>query len=47
MLSFQDFCLAQQFGKQPTWVGLQNYRDLVTDAYLWKLLARSIAFCST
>ncbi|MDH2413169.1 sugar ABC transporter permease [Nocardioides sp. CER19] len=45
VLSFQDFGLAQQFGKPPEWVGLQNYRELVTDSYLWKVVLRSVLFC--
>lgn len=45
VLSFQDFGLAQQFGKPPDWVGLRNYRDLVTDPYLWTVVLRSLVFC--
>jgi N,N'-diacetylchitobiose transport system permease protein len=45
MLSFQDFGLQQQFGKAPEWIGLQNYRDLVTDPYLWRVTLRSLLFC--
>jgi N,N'-diacetylchitobiose transport system permease protein len=45
VLSFQEFGLAQQFGQPPTWVGLDNYRALVTDSYLWTVVARSLAFC--
>jgi len=45
MLSFQEFGLAQQFGRPPEWVGLQNYRDLVSDSYLWVLVLRSVVFC--
>ena len=45
VLSFQDFGLAQQFGRPPEWVGLQNYRDLLGDGYLWRVTARSIVFC--
>jgi N,N'-diacetylchitobiose transport system permease protein len=45
VLSFQEFGLAQQFGQPAEWVGLQNYRELVTDAYLWKVAVRSVAFC--
>jgi N,N'-diacetylchitobiose transport system permease protein len=44
-LSFQDFGLAQQFGKPPEWIGIQNYRDLVTDPYLWMVTLRSLLFC--
>ncbi|GAA4749916.1 sugar ABC transporter permease [Nocardioides endophyticus] len=45
MLSFQEFGLQQQFGKAPEWIGLQNYRDLVTDPYLWRVTLRSLLFC--
>ena len=45
VLSFQDFGLAQQFGRPPEWVGLQNYRDLITDPYLWTVTVRSLIFC--
>ena len=44
-LSFQDFGLAQQFGQPPEWLGLDNYRQLITDAYLWRVTLRSVAFC--
>ena len=45
LLSFQEFGLRQQFGNPPEWVGLENYRELVTDPYLWKVTLRSIVFC--
>jgi len=45
VLSFQDYGLAQQFGAPPEWVGLQNYKDLVNDRYLWSLVLRSVLFC--
>lgn len=45
LLSFQEFGLAQQFGTPPEWVGLDNYRDLLTDAYLWRVTGRTVAFC--
>jgi N,N'-diacetylchitobiose transport system permease protein len=45
VLSFQDFGLAQQFGKPPEWVGIDNYRDLITDPYLWRVTLRSLVFC--
>jgi N,N'-diacetylchitobiose transport system permease protein len=44
-LSFQEFGLAQQFGRPPEWVGLANYRELLTDAYLWRVTARTVVFC--
>jgi len=45
ILSFQEFGLRQQFGNPPEWVGIQNYRDLLTDPYLWRVTLRSIVFC--
>jgi N,N'-diacetylchitobiose transport system permease protein len=45
VLSFHEFGLAQQFGKPADWVGLENYRTLVTDGYLWKVLLRTVVFC--
>jgi len=45
VLSFQDFGLAQQFGRPAEWIGLDNYRELVTDPYLWKVALRSLLFC--
>lgn len=45
VLSFQEYGLPQQFGQPPTWTGLDNYRDLVNDGYLWVLVLRTVAFC--
>lgn len=45
ILSFQDYGLRQQFGAPPEWIGLQNYRELVSDRYLWVLVLRSVVFC--
>ncbi|MCW2739492.1 sugar ABC transporter permease [Nocardioides sp.] len=45
VLSFQEFGLAQQFGRPPEWVGLANYRELLGDAYLWRVTARTVVFC--
>lgn len=45
VLSFQDYGLEQQFGAPPEQVGLANYRELVTDPYLWTLVARTVGFC--
>jgi N,N'-diacetylchitobiose transport system permease protein len=44
-LSFHEYGLAQQFGRPADFVGLDNYRALVSDAYLWKVLVRTIVFC--
>jgi N,N'-diacetylchitobiose transport system permease protein len=45
VLSFQEFGLAQQFGRPPEWIGLDNYEELVTDPYLWRVALRSLVFC--
>jgi N,N'-diacetylchitobiose transport system permease protein len=45
VLSFQEFGLRQQFGQPPAWIGLQNYRDLLTDPYLWRVTLRTLLFC--
>jgi N,N'-diacetylchitobiose transport system permease protein len=45
ILAFQEFGLAQQFGQPPTFVGLDNFRELVGDPYLWTVTLRSLLFC--
>ncbi len=45
LMSFQKFGLEQQFGKPPTWVGLDNYIAILSDSYFWSVLAKSLAFC--
>jgi N,N'-diacetylchitobiose transport system permease protein len=45
VLSLQEFGLAQQFGQPPEWIGLANYRELVGDPYLWKVVLRTVLFC--
>lgn len=46
VLSFQDYGLAQQFGRPAPWVGLDNYQRLITDSYLWVVVLRSVVFCA-
>ena len=45
LLSFQEYGLAQQFGRPAEWVGLDNYVTLLSDSYVWGVIARSVAFC--
>jgi N,N'-diacetylchitobiose transport system permease protein len=45
VLSFQEYGLAQQFGRPAEWVGLANYQALLSDPYVWGVIGRSIAFC--
>lgn len=42
--SFREYGLAQQFGQEPTWVGLDNYITLLTDSFFWSVLLKSVAF---
>lgn len=45
LLSLQEFGLAQQFGQAPEWIGLGNYRALLSDGELWQVVLRTVAFC--
>ncbi len=45
VLSFEDFGLAQQFGRPPEWVGLDNYKELLANPYLWRVTLRTVLFC--
>ena len=46
VLSLQDFGLRQVFGQRAEWVGLDNFRELLTEAYFWTVLWRTLAFCA-
>jgi N,N'-diacetylchitobiose transport system permease protein len=35
-LSFQDYGLRQVVSGESNWTGLENYRELLTDGYLWR-----------
>ena len=45
VMSFQEYGLAQQFGRPAEWVGVDNFSRLLGDGYFWLVVARSIAFC--
>ena len=46
VLSFQEYGLAQQFGRPAEWVGpATTTPSCCTDPYVWGVIARSIAFC--
>ena len=45
VMSFQEFGLRQQFGQAPEWVGLDNYRTVLSDPAMLRVLLRSIVFC--
>jgi N,N'-diacetylchitobiose transport system permease protein len=46
-LSFQRENLADLIQHTTTWVGLSNYRDVLTDHFFWTVLPRTFAFAST
>jgi N,N'-diacetylchitobiose transport system permease protein len=45
VMSTQKFGRAQVFGAPPEFVGLQNYRTVLTDPQFWTVLGRSAVFC--
>lgn len=45
IMSTQDYGLRQQFGAPPESVGLDNFGDILGDAYFWEVLRRSLVFC--
>lgn len=45
-LSFQRANLADLVGRTTTWVGLDNYRDVLTDEFFWTVLPRTLAFAA-
>lgn len=46
VLSLQHFGLAQQFGRPAPFVGLENYRTVLTDDQFWSVLVRTVAFAA-
>ena len=44
--STQEYGRAQVFGQPAEFVGLDNYRAVLTDPMFWKVLGRSVAFCA-
>lgn len=46
VMSTQKYGRAQVFGAPPEFVGLDNYRRVLTDPQFWQVLARSFAFCA-
>lgn len=42
--SLREYGLAQQFGRAPAFVGLDNYTALLTDAAFWGVVTRSLGF---
>jgi N,N'-diacetylchitobiose transport system permease protein len=45
-LSLQNFGLKQQFGAAADWVGLRNFRKILSDDEFWSVLKRTVVFCA-
>jgi N,N'-diacetylchitobiose transport system permease protein len=45
-LSLQEYGLPQVFGRPAPWVGLDNFRTILTESYFWTVLWRTIGFCA-
>jgi N,N'-diacetylchitobiose transport system permease protein len=46
-LSFQRANLGDLIRRSTTWVGLDNYADVLTDEFFWTVLPRTFAFAAT
>jgi N,N'-diacetylchitobiose transport system permease protein len=44
-LSLQEFGLPQVFGTPAPWVGLANFRTILSESYFWSVLWRTVGFC--
>ena len=45
VLSLQEYGLPQIFGEPAKWVGLDNFREILSDDYFWTVLWRTLIFC--
>src|SRR3954452_8395860 len=45
VMSTQKYGRAQVFGAPPEFVGLDNYKAVLTDPQFWHVLGRSVLFC--
>ena len=46
VLSVQDYGMAQIFGTPAEFVGLRNFREILTESYFWTVLWRTLIFCA-
>jgi N,N'-diacetylchitobiose transport system permease protein len=45
-LSFQQYGLRELFAGKGTFIGLDNYRDVVTDPFFWTVVVRTVLFAA-
>jgi N,N'-diacetylchitobiose transport system permease protein len=43
-LSFQQYGLKELFAGRGTWIGLRNYRDILSDPFFWTVVVRTVVF---
>jgi N,N'-diacetylchitobiose transport system permease protein len=43
-LSFQDYGLEELIAKRGTWIGLDNYTEILGDSRFWEVLVRTVVF---
>jgi N,N'-diacetylchitobiose transport system permease protein len=46
VLSLQEYGLPQVFGQPAPWVGLDNFRTILSESYFWTVLWRTLIFCA-
>ncbi len=46
VLSLHEYGLEQIFGQPAAWVGLDNFREILTEDYFWTVLWRTLIFCA-
>jgi N,N'-diacetylchitobiose transport system permease protein len=46
LLSFQRYGLKELFAGKGTWIGLGNYRDVLTDPFFWTVVVRTVLFAA-
>ena len=44
LISFQQLGLAELIQRRTVWVGLANYREVLSDPFFWTVVARTVAF---
>jgi N,N'-diacetylchitobiose transport system permease protein len=45
VLSLHEYGLEQIFGQPAAWVGLDNFREILSEDYFWTVLWRTLIFC--
>lgn len=46
VLAVHEFGLEQMFGRPAEFVGLDNFREILTEPYFWTVLWRTLVFCA-